>query len=53
MSINKNSGNDVTVVSAIVDNPTGYGRIIKENDTFKAIVEQKDCDRRTGKGKRG
>jgi bifunctional UDP-N-acetylglucosamine pyrophosphorylase/glucosamine-1-phosphate N-acetyltransferase len=40
----KNSGNDVTVVSAIVDNPTGYGRIIKENDTFKAIVEQKDCD---------
>ena len=47
----KNSGNDVTVVSAIVDNPTGYGRIIKENDAFKAIVEQKDCDSEQAKVK--
>ena len=45
----KNSGNDVTVVSAIVDDPTGYGRIIKENDAFKAIVEQKDCDNEQAK----
>ena len=39
----KAESNDVTVVSAIIDNPTGYGRIIKENGAFSAIVEQKDC----------
>ncbi len=37
-------GNAVTVVSMVVDNPTGYGRIIRENDSFAKIVEQKDAD---------
>ena len=38
------SGNGVTVLSAIYDDPTGYGRIIRdENGTFLAIREHKDC----------
>lgn len=37
-------GNKVTVVSMVVDNPTGYGRIIREADSFAKIVEQKDAN---------
>ncbi len=39
-----NEGNDVTVVSMIVEDPTGYGRIIRESDAFSKIVEQKDAN---------
>ncbi len=35
---------DVTVVTAEIENPTGYGRIIRqENGTLMGIREQKDC----------
>ncbi len=34
---------EVTVVSATLDNPTGYGRIVRENGEFCGITEQKDC----------
>ena len=35
---------DLTVMSAIFDNPANYGRIIRENDgTLKCIVEEKDA----------
>lgn len=38
------SENDVTVVTAELENPFGYGRIMRsENGGFKAIVEQKNC----------
>ncbi len=41
----KESGNDVTVLSAIFDDPFGYGRIIRdENGSFSAITEEKDCN---------
>lgn len=33
-----------TVLSAQMDNPYGYGRIIKNEGRFKAIVEEKDSD---------
>ncbi len=37
-------GNGVTVLSAILPDATGYGRIIRdENGDFLKIVEQKDC----------
>ncbi len=37
-------GNDVTVVSAMAQDPTGYGRIIRdENGIFQKSVEQKDA----------
>ncbi|MDE6023968.1 MAG: NTP transferase domain-containing protein [Lachnospiraceae bacterium] len=40
----KKRANGVTVLSAIVDNPYGYGRIIRgTNGEFLKIVEQKDA----------
>ncbi|MCH5303759.1 MAG: NTP transferase domain-containing protein [Ruminococcus sp.] len=37
--------NSATVISAKVDDPTGYGRIVRnENGDVVAIVEQKDAD---------
>jgi bifunctional UDP-N-acetylglucosamine pyrophosphorylase/glucosamine-1-phosphate N-acetyltransferase len=37
------AGRAVTVLTAILDEPRGYGRIIREGDSVVAIVEQKDC----------
>lgn len=35
---------DLTVMSTIFDNPTNYGRIIRETDnSLKCIVEEKDA----------
>ncbi|MGN1319317.1 MAG: bifunctional UDP-N-acetylglucosamine diphosphorylase/glucosamine-1-phosphate N-acetyltransferase GlmU [Lachnospirales bacterium] len=42
--IHEENNNSVTVVSMVVDNPTGYGRIVRENDKFSKIVEQKDAN---------
>lgn len=40
----KNSNSDLTVMSTIFDNPTNYGRIIRESDnSLKCIVEEKDA----------
>lgn len=33
-----------TVVSAVCDNPRGYGRIVREDGEFKRIVEEKDAN---------
>lgn len=39
------TGASATVISAVIDDPTGYGRITREADgSLKAIVEQKDAD---------
>ena len=36
---------DITVMSALFDNPYGYGRIVRdEKENVKAIVEEKDAD---------
>lgn len=37
---NKNSA---TLLSSIVEDPTGYGRVVRENDEVLKIVEHKDC----------
>lgn len=37
------TGADVTVITAEVADPTGYGRILREGDRLRAIREQKDC----------
>lgn len=43
-----NTGCAATVISAKVDDPAGYGRIIRdENGNLKAIVEHKDADEET------
>ena len=43
-----NTQSSATVISAMVDDPTGYGRIVRdENGNLRAIVEQKDADEET------
>ena len=38
-------GSDLTVMSAIFDNPTNYGRIVRNNDgSLNSIVEEKDAN---------
>lgn len=37
------SGAAVTVISAEISDPSGYGRIIRDNGKFSAIREHKDC----------
>ena len=42
------SGASATVISAMLDDPTGYGRIVRNTDgTLKNIVEQKEADEET------
>lgn len=42
------SGASATVISAMLDDPTGYGRIVRNADgTLKSIVEQKEADEET------
>lgn len=40
-----NMSSDVKLITATIEDPTGYGRIVVENNKFVKIVEQKDCDR--------
>src|SRR5689334_8057957 len=45
LDVHRNSGAKATVLSAIFDDPTGYGRIVRTNDGkyLKAIVEERDA----------
>lgn len=44
LDMHENSGADVTVITAVLDDPHGYGRIIRsDSGKFTAIREQKDC----------
>ncbi|MDO4641894.1 MAG: bifunctional UDP-N-acetylglucosamine diphosphorylase/glucosamine-1-phosphate N-acetyltransferase GlmU [Neisseria sp.] len=38
------AGNEVGLLTDVLENPTGYGRIIRENGNVVAIVEEKDAD---------
>ena len=40
----RQAGNAVTVITAIVDDPTGYGRILRSGDDVTGIVEHRDAD---------
>ncbi len=43
-ALHAEQGNAVTVISAQLDNPTGYGRIIRDSDgSVSKIVEQRDA----------
>lgn len=43
--LHSSSSSSATVISARVENPAGYGRIVRDgNNTLQAIVEQKDAD---------
>jgi bifunctional UDP-N-acetylglucosamine pyrophosphorylase/glucosamine-1-phosphate N-acetyltransferase len=39
----KSAGNAVTVITAVLDNPQAYGRIVRKDGKIAAIVEKKDC----------
>ncbi len=44
VDFHKSQNSDLTVMSTIFENPTNYGRIIREQDnTLKCIVEEKDA----------
>ncbi len=44
LELHKSTKAAVTVITAEIDDPTGYGRIIRDNNgKFSAIREQKDC----------
>lgn len=38
-----NNKNAATILTAMVDDPTGYGRIVREGNQVLKIVEHKDC----------
>jgi bifunctional UDP-N-acetylglucosamine pyrophosphorylase/glucosamine-1-phosphate N-acetyltransferase len=41
--INDVSGNDISLLTVNLNDPTGYGRIVRENEKVTAIVEHKDA----------
>ncbi len=43
LEYHKAQGAEVTVITAEIADPAGYGRIIRKNGEFSAIREQKDC----------
>ena len=38
-----------TILSAIINNPTGYGRILRDKNSFISIVEEKDANEKQKK----
>ncbi|MCQ2464736.1 MAG: bifunctional UDP-N-acetylglucosamine diphosphorylase/glucosamine-1-phosphate N-acetyltransferase GlmU [Oscillospiraceae bacterium] len=43
LEMHKKGGNAVTVITAELDNPFGYGRIIRTENGISSIVEEKDA----------
>ena len=43
METHCNSGHDITVLAAYMENPKGYGRLITENGHVRRIVEESDA----------
>jgi bifunctional UDP-N-acetylglucosamine pyrophosphorylase/glucosamine-1-phosphate N-acetyltransferase len=41
--LHKNGDYATTVITADLDNPFGYGRIVRDGGEFVGIIEQKDC----------
>jgi UDP-N-acetylglucosamine diphosphorylase/glucosamine-1-phosphate N-acetyltransferase len=41
-----NMDEKVKLITTILSEPTGYGRIVKNSEKFEKIVEQKDCNKR-------
>lgn len=45
LKIHREADNGATVLTAMFENPHGYGRVIrKNNDTLDYIIEEKDCN---------
>jgi bifunctional UDP-N-acetylglucosamine pyrophosphorylase / glucosamine-1-phosphate N-acetyltransferase len=39
----RRSGGPLALVSTLLDNPTGYGRVVRHHGEVAAIVEERDC----------
>jgi len=44
VGVHRQQANAVTVMTAVVADPTGYGRILRSGDDVTGIVEQRDAD---------
>lgn len=45
LSLHEGTGSSVTMLTAVVDDPTGYGRVVRSSDgSVRAIVEDADAD---------
>lgn len=49
IDIFKNNNLDCLILTCILDDPTGYGRIIKQNNKVIDIIEEKEADENTKK----
>ncbi len=43
IKLHQEQGNSATLLSSIIENPQGYGRILREGEEVLKIVEHKDC----------
>ncbi|MEZ7904763.1 MAG: NTP transferase domain-containing protein, partial [Aquiluna sp.] len=43
VEMHRGSSNSATLISTILDNPNGYGRILRSKESLMGIVEQKDA----------
>ncbi|NLK71004.1 MAG: bifunctional UDP-N-acetylglucosamine diphosphorylase/glucosamine-1-phosphate N-acetyltransferase GlmU [Clostridiales bacterium] len=43
LKLHKREDNSVTVITSIVDDPTGYGRVVRSENGIASIVEEKDA----------
>ncbi len=43
LELHKEKGCAVTVVTSVIDDPTGYGRVVRTDNGISGIVEHKDC----------
>ncbi|MCK4233810.1 NTP transferase domain-containing protein, partial [candidate division WOR-3 bacterium] len=46
MRMHSENNSDITLLTTLIENPTGYGRIIRDGDRIVGIVEEKDATRR-------
>jgi len=44
LEVHEKTASAATVLTAVMDNPFGYGRVIKSQNRFEKIVEEKDAD---------
>jgi bifunctional UDP-N-acetylglucosamine pyrophosphorylase/glucosamine-1-phosphate N-acetyltransferase len=43
LELHNHENNSVTVITSMLENPHGYGRIVREGNTITSIVEEKDA----------
>lgn len=43
LELHNRENNSITVITSMIDNPCGYGRIVREGNCITSIVEEKDA----------